>query len=62
MCNLIVQPLKKSNVATLIIIDALDECEGEEPISEILSVLGQLIHEVPRVKFFVTSCPLESEP
>ena len=38
--KLIVQPLRKSAISAVIIIDALDECEDEEPASAILSVLG----------------------
>ena len=57
MEQLIVQPLNKSSISTMIIIDALDECEDEDPASAILSVLGQLISEVLNVKFFLTSRP-----
>ena len=57
MLKLIVRPLKKSKISTVIIIDALDECTDEEPASEILSVLGQLVSEIPKVKFFVTARP-----
>ena len=49
--------LKESGISTVIIIDALDECEDEEPASAILSVLGQLASEIPKVKFFLTGCP-----
>ena len=57
MRRLIVQPLKESSISTVIIIDALDECKDEEPASAILSVLGQLVSEIPKVKFFVTGRP-----
>ncbi|KAF9646356.1 hypothetical protein BDM02DRAFT_247102 [Thelephora ganbajun] len=57
MDRLIVQPLKKSGISTVIIIDALDECKDEEPASAILSVLGQFVSKIPRVKFFVTGRP-----
>ena len=57
MKKLIVQPLKESCISTVIVIDALDECEDEEPASAILSVLGQLASEIPRVKFFLTGRP-----
>ena len=40
MRRLIVQPLKQSGISTVIVIDALDECEDEESASAILSVLG----------------------
>ena len=54
---MIVQPLKESAVSTVIIIDALDECKDEEPASAILSVIGRLISELPKIKFFVTGRP-----
>ncbi|KAF9784383.1 hypothetical protein BJ322DRAFT_1006862 [Thelephora terrestris] len=57
MYKLIVQPLKKSGISTVIVIDALDECIDGEPASAILFVLGQFVSEVPKVKFFVTSRP-----
>ena len=57
MDKLIVQPLVKCAISTVIIIDALDECEDDEPASAILSVLGQFVDQIPRVKFFVTGRP-----
>jgi len=57
MRRLIVQPLKQSGVSTLIVIDALDECEDDESASAILSVLGRLVSEIPKVKFFLTGRP-----
>ena len=57
MKKLIVQPLKESGISTVIIIDALDECEDEESASAILSVLGQMVSEIPKVKFFLTGRP-----
>ena len=57
MRKLIIQPLNKSGISTVIIIDALDECEDEESASAILSVLGRLVSEVPKVKFFLTGRP-----
>ena len=47
----------KSAISTVIVIDALDECKDEEPASAILSVLGQLVTDIPKVKFFVTGRP-----
>ena len=41
----------------MIIIDALDECRDEEPASAILSVLGQFVSEIPKVKLLVTGRP-----
>ena len=57
MDKLLVQPLKLSDISTVIIIDALDECKDEQPASTILSVLGQFVAEIPKVKFIITSRP-----
>ena len=57
MDKLIVEPLKESKISTVIIIDALDECVDEEPTTTILSVIGQFILGIPKVKFFVTGRP-----
>ncbi|KAF9642556.1 hypothetical protein BDM02DRAFT_3235751 [Thelephora ganbajun] len=57
MDKLVVRPLKESNVSTVIVIDALDECKDEEPTSAILSVLGQFVSKIPKVKFIVTGRP-----
>jgi hypothetical protein len=57
MDKLIVQPLKESGISTVIVIDALDECKDDEPASAILSVLGRLVSEIPKVKFFLTGRP-----
>ena len=57
MKRLIVQPLNESGISTVIVIDAVDECEDEEPASAILSVLGRLVREIPKVKFLLTGRP-----
>ena len=57
MEKLIVRPLNESKISTVVVIDALDECEDEESASAILSVLGRLVPEVPTVKFFLTGRP-----
>ena len=57
MKKLIAKPLIESKISTVIVIDALDECEDEEPASAILSVLGQLVPKIPKVKFFLTGRP-----
>jgi len=57
MDKLIVRPLRECDISTVIIVDALDECKDDEPASAILSVLGQFISEIPKVKFFLTGRP-----
>ena len=57
MQKLIVEPLRSTGVSTVAVIDALDECTDDEPQSAILSVLGRLVEEIPKVKFFVTGRP-----
>ena len=57
MEKLIVGPLKVTNISTLIVIDALDECKDEEPASIILSILSRYVNEIPNVKFFITGRP-----
>ena len=57
MSKLIVQPLVKSAISTVIVIDALDECRDREPSSAILSILRRFVTEIPRAKFFVTGRP-----
>ena len=57
MDKLIVRPLKEAAISTVIVIDALDECKDDESDSAILSVLGRLVSEIPKVKFFLTGRP-----
>ena len=57
MKELIVRPLMRSPISTVIVIDALDECKDKEPVSTILSVLGRFVAQVPKVKFFITGRP-----
>ena len=59
MDKLIVQPLVKSGISTVIVIDALDECKDREPSSAILSVLRQSVTKITnmKVKIFVTGRP-----
>ena len=52
MKSLLVQPFKASGVSTIIVIDAIDECEDPEAV---LSILGKLAPQIPKVKFFLTS-------
>ena len=57
MEKLIVGPLKATQIPTLIIIDALDECKDENPESAILFVLSKNVDQIPGVKFFLTGRP-----
>ena len=59
MEKLIVGPLKTIHDPTLIIIDALDECEDQEPTSAILLILSRYVDQIPHVKFFITGRPEE---
>ena len=54
METLIISLLKATDIQTLIIIDALDECKDEEPASAILSILSHFVDQIPLVKFFIT--------
>ena len=55
--KVIIRPLKATNIPTLIIVDALDECKDKEPASAILSVLSRYVDQIPNVKFFITGRP-----
>ena len=55
--ELIVEPLKKSAISTIILIEALDECEDKETVSAILSALKEIVSENKKVKFLITSRP-----
>jgi hypothetical protein len=57
MHKLLVRPLKESDISTVIIVDASDECRGEEPASAILSVIGQFVSDLPKAKFLITGRP-----
>ena len=57
MEKVIAQPLEGSSISAVIVIDTLGECKDNEPASAILSILGQLVSEVPKVKFFLTGHP-----
>lgn len=57
LAELLVLPLRKSDISTTIAIDALDELKDEEqaPVSTILFLLAKVIDQIPLVNFFVTS-------
>jgi hypothetical protein len=57
MEKFLVKPLQSAAISTVLVIDALDECKDKDPESAILLVLGQLVSEIPGVKFFITSRP-----
>ena len=57
MEKLVVAPFQATQTPTLIIIDALDECQDEEPASALLSVLSRYVDKIPFVKFFITGRP-----
>jgi hypothetical protein len=53
----LVKPLKETGISTTIVVDALDECEDKEPVSEFLSALASYVDEIPTIKFFITGRP-----
>ena len=55
--RIIIGPFKATQIPTLIIIDALDECKDKEPASALLSVLSRYVDKIPWVKFFITGRP-----
>ena len=57
MEKLIVGPLEATQIQTLIIIDALDECKDENPESAILFVLSKHVDQISNAKFFITGRP-----
>ena len=57
MDKLIVRPLSETDISTVIVIDALDECEDNQSVSAILFVLGTMVSKIPKVKFFLTGRP-----
>lgn len=59
--SLIINPLLEEEDAfpspVVIILDALDECTDDGPVSKILTILGGAMERLPRLKFFLTSRP-----
>jgi NACHT domain len=55
--KLLVRPFKKTRLSATIIVDALDECEDKEPVSEFLSALATHVDNMPTVGFFITGRP-----
>ena len=54
---LIATPLKRHDISTIIIIDALDECADYKQQSSILSAMDRFVEEIPKIKFFITGRP-----
>ena len=57
MEKLVIGPFQAMQTPTLIIIDALDECQDQEPASALLSILSCYVDKIPLVKFFITGRP-----
>jgi NACHT domain len=55
--KLLVRPFKQTDLSATIIVDALDECEDKEPVSEFLSALAVHVGNMPTVRFFITGRP-----
>jgi hypothetical protein len=55
--KLLVQPFKQTGLSATIVVDALDECEDKEPVSEFLSALASHVDKIRTVKFFITGRP-----
>jgi hypothetical protein len=55
--DLVVEPLRLTDISCVIVIDALDECIDDQPASAILSVLGHYVEQLSSAKLFVTGRP-----
>jgi NACHT domain len=55
--KLLVRPFKQTGLSATIVVDALDECEDKEPVSEFLSALAAHVDNMPTVRFFITGRP-----
>jgi hypothetical protein len=55
--KLLVRPFKQTGLFATIVVDALDECEDKEPVSEFLSALALHVDNMPTVKLFITGRP-----
>ena len=57
MEKLIVGPFVATQIRTLIVIDALDECKDQGLYSPILVVHSKHVERIPNAKFFITAGP-----
>jgi hypothetical protein len=57
LVELLAKPVKESEIQTVVIIDALDECKDEESTSIMLKFLDENVKYLPNIKFFITSRP-----
>jgi GTPase SAR1 family protein len=55
--ELLVKPARESGIQTVVIIDALDECQDEQATSIMLNFLDENVQHLPNIKFFITSRP-----
>src|SRR3984885_9175685 len=55
--KLLVLPFKQTGLSATIVVDALDECEDKEPVSEFPSALAVHMDNMPTVRFFITGRP-----
>jgi hypothetical protein len=55
MENLLVKPLKDTDIQTMIMIDGLDKCQDEG--KSFLAALEKFLPEIPQVKFLITASP-----
>jgi hypothetical protein len=55
--GLIVRPIEESQMSTVVVIDALDECKDESTTSTLLGFLARNVSRIPSVRFFITSRP-----
>ena len=53
--DMITEPLRKSDLNLLIVIDGLDQCRTDEDIMKFLSALNNSIYKIPNAKFLITS-------
>jgi NACHT domain len=55
--KLIIVPLMSIETPMTIVIDALDECDDKDPVSQFLKALARHVNQIRNVKFFITGRP-----